>query len=171
MAVTDAELINSVKEKDISHIKNALTLITRKDRSFYSSEFDEALAYVKSNGIDIYNKFDGEQFKPESEWDDNYWNYINASLMDNFCDERINLLKQIGKKIYRPQVKQKPPAPPVRPPASPVRPSASPVRPPASTVRTRPSVSGGDGTGKLPFVPMAITAVILIVVAIFVLGR
>ena len=164
MAVTDAELINSVKEKDISHIKNALTLITRKDRSFYSSEFDEALAYVKSNGIDIYNKFDGEQFKPESEWDDNYWNYINASLMDNFCDERINLLKQIGKKIYRPQVKQEPPAPTVRPPAS-------PGRPPASPGRTRPSVSGGDGTGKLPFVPMAITAVILIVVAIFVLGR
>ena len=157
MAVTDAELINSVKEKDISHIKNALTLITRKDRSFYSSEFDEALAYVKSNGIDIYNKFDGEQFKPESEWDDNYWNYINASLMDNFCDERINLLKQIGKKIYRPQVKQEP--------------SAPTGRPSASTGRTRPSVSGGDGTGKLPFVPMAITAVILIVVPIFVLGR
>ena len=164
MAVTDAELINSVKEKDISHIKNALTLITRKDRSFYSSEFDEALAYVKSNGIDIYNKFDGEQFKPESEWDDNYWNYINASLMDNFCDERINLLKQIGKKIYRQQDKQKPPAPTGRP-------SASTGRPPASPGRTRPSVSGGDGTGKLPFVPMAITAVILIVVAIFVLGR
>lgn len=96
----DKNLIAAVDEKNLTHIKSALTSIALKDPNFSTGEFEAALRYVDEHGINLYEPFDGETFKPESDWDKNYWRYINASLEDNFCRERIDELKRVGKKIY-----------------------------------------------------------------------
>ena len=95
----DKNLEAAVAEKNVVHIKSALTSIALKDRNFSTGEFDEALRFVAARGINLYEPFDGENFKTESEWDKNYWQYIKSSLEDNFCQERIDLLKRIGRKI------------------------------------------------------------------------
>lgn len=97
----DKNLMNAVAEKNLTAIKTALTSINLKDRNFSTGAFEEGLKYVESQNIaGLYDKFDGETFKPESEWDQSYWTYINVSLMDNFCRERIEELKRVGRKIY-----------------------------------------------------------------------
>lgn len=97
----DKNLMNAVAEKNLTAIKTALTSINLKDRNFSTGAFDEGLKYVESQNISgLYDKFDGETFKPEAEWDQSYWTYINVSLMDNFCRERIEELKRVGRKIY-----------------------------------------------------------------------
>jgi hypothetical protein len=45
-------------------------------------------------------EFDGEEFEPEENWNQNYWALIASSLMDNFCEERIDHLEKVGKKVY-----------------------------------------------------------------------
>ncbi|MBR6012917.1 MAG: hypothetical protein IK062_03925 [Selenomonadaceae bacterium] len=97
----DKNLMSAVAEKNLTAIKTALTSINLKDRNFSTGEFEEGLKYVESQNISgLYDTFDGETFKPESEWDQSYWTYINVSLMDNFCRERIEELKKVGRKIY-----------------------------------------------------------------------
>ena len=109
----DKNLIAAVEERNVLHIKSALTSITLKDRNFSTGEFDEGLRYVESKNIaGLYDDFDGEELKPESEWNQDYWTYINVSLVDNFCKERIDLLKKIGRKIYPVQSTQKIVTPP-----------------------------------------------------------
>ena len=105
----DKNLMSAVEERNVLHIRSALTSITLKDRNFSTGEFDEGLRYVESKNIaGLYDDFDGEELKPESEWNQDYWTYINVSLVDNFCKERIDLLKKIGRKIYPVQSTPKP---------------------------------------------------------------
>lgn len=97
----DKNLMDAVARKNLTAIKTALTSINLKDRNFSTGAFDEGLKYVESQNISgLYDEFDGESFKPESEWDQEYWTYINVSLMDNFCRERIEELKKVGRKLY-----------------------------------------------------------------------
>lgn len=169
----DAKLIEAVKERNALHIKNALTMITRRDRGFHTGEFDEALEYVKKQNIsDLYTPFDGEEFKPESEWNEEYWTEINVTLMDNFCPERIELLKKIGRKVY--------PQPPAQSAQSDrsnnqsARPSARSNTQSAQSNRSSGNSArggGSSGAGMPPFVPAAIAAVILIVIAVIVLSK
>ena len=90
-----------VESKNVNHIRDELTTIAHSDRDFHTSEFDDYLQYAKDAKIeDLFDKFDGEEFKPKDEWDEKYWSYIVSSLMDNFCKERIDHLKEVGKYVY-----------------------------------------------------------------------
>lgn len=96
-----SELENDIANKNILHIRDELTTIIHEDRGFYTNTFDEALKYIISKNIDgLFVTFDNEVFKPEEEWDRDYWAYLTASLLDNFCMERINHLKEVGRKVY-----------------------------------------------------------------------
>ena len=95
------EFKKDVAEKNILHIRDELTTIAHEDRGFYTTKFDDALAYAEAANIEgLFDPFDGEIFKPKEEWDRNYWSLIVASLMDNFCKERIAHLKEVGKHVY-----------------------------------------------------------------------
>ena len=61
----DKNLVAAIAEKNLSHIKSALTSINLKDPNFSTGEFEEALRYVSEQGINLYEPFDGEKFKPE----------------------------------------------------------------------------------------------------------
>ena len=94
----------AVDDNDPLQVRSALTMVTLLDRGFNGSEFDDSLDYAR-NVEGLWDEFDKESIKPEEEWDEEYWNYLNASLMDNFCPERIDLLKRVGKKVYPPKAK------------------------------------------------------------------
>ncbi len=95
----DAEVKAAALAADAKGVRVALTAVAFRDRGFHTNEFDESLAFA-SNVKGLWNEFDGEAEKPEAEWDEKYWNHLNASLMGNFCRERIDLLKKVGKKVY-----------------------------------------------------------------------
>lgn len=90
-----------VEKGSVIHIRDELTTICHEDRSFSTGKFDAYLDYAKKANISgLFDTFDGEDFKPKNEWDKDYWSYITASLMDNFCNERIRHLKEVGKHVY-----------------------------------------------------------------------
>lgn len=90
-----------VEDKNITHIRDELTTIAHSDRTLSNGEFDAYLDYAKKANINgLFDPFDGEKFKPKEEWDKNYWSYMVASLMDNFCNERVKHLKDIGRYVY-----------------------------------------------------------------------
>ena len=143
----DKNLMAAVAEKNIVAIKTALTSITLKDRNFSKGEFDEGLRYVESQNISgLYDAFDGESFKPESEWDQSYWTYINVSLMDNFCRERIDLLKKIGRKIYTAQV-QTSTQPTIQPPVQKKNQPPTTISQRHGTTQTGSRKRSSEGTG------------------------
>lgn len=89
-----------VRERNVRHIINDLIMIIHNDRGLYTSEFADSLAYVKAAGIDVEEPFDGGDFAPESAWNDQYWAEQMAKLRFNFCQERIEHVKAIGRKLY-----------------------------------------------------------------------
>ena len=98
----NSEVRKSVDMGEIQQTRTNLLMITLLDRGFLGTEFDESLNYAKK--LDgLFVEFDNEPIKEE--WDEDYWNYLYASLMDNFCQERIDLLKKVGKKVYPPKAK------------------------------------------------------------------
>lgn len=91
----------AIETKNIFQIRNGFYTIAHEDRNFSTGYFESTLEYVKRKNIPgLFQPFDGEVFKKEEEWNEEYWAWIAASLMDNFCEERIQHLKQIGRKIY-----------------------------------------------------------------------
>ena len=95
----------AVASGDVQQTRTDLLMITLLDRGFYGNDFDESLKYASENLVGLFDKFDNEEEKPENDWTEDYWNYIYASLMDNFCTERIELIKKVGRKVYPPVAK------------------------------------------------------------------
>ncbi len=62
--------------------------------------FDEMLIYAKEHVPDIIDNHDGEQFKPSSDWDEDYLNEQMVSVVNNFSEERICLLKDMVKQLF-----------------------------------------------------------------------
>jgi len=100
-------LEEAIQQRSLAGIYSVFYTIAHGDPNFSTGKFMETLDYVKSKKIEGFmQEFDGEELKREEEWDKNYWAYIASSLMDNFCDVRIEHLKKIGQKVY--PVVQKP---------------------------------------------------------------
>ena len=86
----------------MENIPNYITSIAYHDPSFRDGNFDEAIAYVKAHDLpDLWQPYDGGELrKDKASWDREYWAYITASLLDNFCEERIAHLKEVGRYVY-----------------------------------------------------------------------
>lgn len=97
--MVDAQVKEAKQANDVIDARSALTAIAYRDPGFHGSEFDDSLAFA-SDMEGLWDVFDGEKERPETEWNKEYWDHINASLMGNFCKERIDLLKKVGKKVY-----------------------------------------------------------------------
>ena len=150
----DKNLVAAIAEKNLSHIKSALTSINLKDPNFSTGEFDEALRYVSQQGINLYEPFDGENFKHENDWDKNYWLYINASLEDNFCQERITELKKVGRKLYPAQTQSKPAQ-------SPTTSTTQPRQTNSGAPKTQPRPRRSESS-EIPLAVKAVGATVLI---------
>ena len=95
------DLEKNIIDKNLVRIKNEFNIIVHQDRSFSTGKYGQTLDYVKAKNIEgLFVSFDGEAFKPIEEWDFEYWAYMAASLMDNFCEERIEHLMEVSKTLY-----------------------------------------------------------------------
>lgn len=94
-------LEEAISNKKITLIRNEFSVIAHEDPSFSTGKFDATLEYVKSKKIDgVFDAFDGRVFKSKEEWNEEYWALIVSSLMDNFCEERIDHLKEVSRYLY-----------------------------------------------------------------------
>lgn len=65
-------------------------------------QFDEMLNYALDNIPDLYDEHDGEELKySSSEWDKTYLNNQMVAVVSNFSKERVDLLRNMVKFIYR----------------------------------------------------------------------
>ncbi len=93
----------AIKEKDIERLRQAVCDIAFTCRDFSDGEFDEAIRYVESKGIDLKgdNKLVGklvsEEKKPFTKDD---FAMARFYLGENFCDARIAYLKRIARALY-----------------------------------------------------------------------
>ena len=107
------DLDDKIAKNDLFMLREALGNTVYGCRNFSDGEFDGAVRYVEAHGIKIKMPYDGNPLisktKPEDEWTDRDFSDAIAELKMNFCDERINDVKKIGKKLYpskNPQEKQ-----------------------------------------------------------------
>lgn len=65
-------------------------------------QFDEMLEFAKENMQDLFDEQDEEILKYDcSEWNETYLNNQMVKVVNNFSQERINLLRDMIKYIYR----------------------------------------------------------------------
>lgn len=66
------------------------------------NQFDEMLAYAKTKIDDLYDEHNEEILKYDrSEWNESYLNSQMVAVVSNFSKERVELLRNMVKYIYR----------------------------------------------------------------------
>ena len=99
-----AHLDEAIRTQNVVRIYGVLSVILHEDPAFRTTKFMSALNYIRSKNIpDFFKPFDGEHFKSQSEWDKDYWALVASALIDNFCMERIEHLREIGQHLHRNQ--------------------------------------------------------------------
>lgn len=94
---------DAIQENDLGKIYSSFYTILLSDPGFANGKFDQALDELKSRNIaGLFQPYDGKAFKNRDEWSQQYWDCVASELMDNFCMERIEHLKEISKVLYPP---------------------------------------------------------------------
>lgn len=95
----------AILEKDVNRLREAMGDICYTNRSFSDGEFDQVLGYIGSKGIDIFDlQLNGKLISEDkSEYSDDDFARAVFELKKNFCLERINDVKKIGKILYKPK--------------------------------------------------------------------
>ena len=91
-----------IKEKDIEGLRESVGSICYANRDFSNGEFDQVLSYIESKNINIKDdKLVGNLISREKNtYNDEDFARAVFELKKNFCDERINDVKKIGKDLY-----------------------------------------------------------------------
>lgn len=93
-------LSDAIESKNVSAIRSVFYTIAHEDPNFSTGKFFNTLNHVKKHNIPgLFEKYDGEEFKTD-DWNEAYWSEVAVDLLDNFCIERINHLKEVGEKVY-----------------------------------------------------------------------
>ena len=93
---TDSKSLIRLKTSVISAIKVNPTFPN-------NNEADKALSLLHQKCPEIFEKKKNLSYEvnlPENEWDSNYFLRKTTYLQQNFCEERIDELREIGKKVY-----------------------------------------------------------------------
>ena len=101
------ELIEKrLNDNDLKKLRNALGSICYTCRDFSNGEFDRAVHYVEvTRGVKVKEKFNPEpalisKTKPKEKFTLEDFGNAVFDLKNNFCDERIEDVKFIGKIMY-----------------------------------------------------------------------
>ena len=90
--------INAVKKNKVLKVRIMIKNSLLMDLSFEEST---AMLYYARNMKGLYDKYNGEKFElDETKWDKDYMNEQLYKLVDNFCPERIDHLKDVIYKLY-----------------------------------------------------------------------
>lgn len=101
MALT-SDFKDAVQNDKVTRVR-----IMLKDSLLLSSggdEFQQMLDYAKGHMPKLMDEHDGERLKNLDEWDEEYLNEQMVTVVNNFSKERIDLLVNMAKKMYKPQV-------------------------------------------------------------------
>lgn len=90
----------NVKNKDNDSILSVFAVLINTDRGFEKGKADAAIEYLKEHYPQFIKPNRNEQFKEESEWTEDYWTEISASLYQYFSLEKIEFLRKMSKKLY-----------------------------------------------------------------------
>lgn len=99
----------ALQNKNLRNVRRIVANIGPHDRTFTTSEFEDALEYVQDvKGVDIYEPFDAslkplyaervDRKDPTLEEDD--FAASVACLKENFCPERIEDTKKLGRYLF-----------------------------------------------------------------------
>jgi hypothetical protein len=93
----------AIEENDIDTLRGLIGTICYTSRDFSNSEFDEVVAYVISKGIKLKDdKLVGDLVSAgKTTYTEDDFTSAVYELKKNFCDERINDVKKIGKALYK----------------------------------------------------------------------
>ena len=92
---------DAIAAKDLGKIYSSFYTILLSDPGFSNGRFDQTFAEVKRRNIEgLLQPYNGTTFKGKEEWTPQYWDSVASELMDNFCVERIEHLREIGKELY-----------------------------------------------------------------------
>lgn len=98
--IKSVKTANSQKNSDLTEVRGALIGYIEADPAFKNwQELEDAIAYAEKNGCSPYEPHDGEPFKDESQWDNDYFIRQKVSLRNNFSKERLYHLREVGKAV------------------------------------------------------------------------
>lgn len=93
----------AIVDKDFLRLKiNAVSAISY-DPAFEKGEAEAVLKILKNEVPDIFEKYvegDYEERLEKSEWDKRYFSKLLYWFQENFAEERIVLIKEVGKKVH-----------------------------------------------------------------------
>lgn len=94
-------LEDAIEKGNLSAVYSTFYTIAHEDPNFSTGKFDETLNYVKGKHIPgLMQPYDGKPRKGAESWNEEYWAEVASDLVDNFCEERIAHLRQVGRKVY-----------------------------------------------------------------------
>jgi hypothetical protein len=97
-----AHLEEAIRAQNLVRIYGVLSTILHEDPTFSTGKFMATLNYIKSKNIpQFFKPFIVEKFKEKSDWDKEYWTLMASALIENFCMERIEHLREIGQYLNR----------------------------------------------------------------------
>lgn len=102
-----------IARRDIRALREAIGTICYLDRDFSRGEFDEAVQYVESKGIQLKDSRligDPPVSSQKRSFTKDDFGAAVFELKENFCDERIEDVKKIGKALYSVKEQAKPEA-------------------------------------------------------------
>lgn len=99
MALTN-EFIEAVESGKKVRVRIMLKDIMLVDPTM--RQFDEMLNYAELKMNDLYDEHDGEVLKYDTfEWNESYLNHQMVIVVNNFSKERIELLRNLVKYLYK----------------------------------------------------------------------
>lgn len=104
MAITN-EFRDAVENGKKTRVRIMLKDIMLVDPTM--KQFDEMLDFAKVNILDLFDEHDGETLKYDrGEWSESYLNNQMVVVVSNFSKERVELLRNMVKYIYRDKVEK-----------------------------------------------------------------
>jgi hypothetical protein len=100
----DDRLNKAIADKDLGRIRQILSGFITADQGFSRAVLEEKVNYCVRMGFsesELFEEFDGEPLNENSdEWDTAYFTKQRVKFDSNFSRERLEHLKQVGKKVF-----------------------------------------------------------------------
>lgn len=124
-----SQLQEAVRKSSKSKAREALNGYILSDVSYTSRDLDEAVNYLRRNGLDPFEPYSEEETGPldlnQAHWDEKYQGRVQSDLMDNFSERRLNHWKAVAQVVGRQYHKSVQQAAPKVSTANPTRPTAN----------------------------------------------
>lgn len=100
----ESKFIQALENKDYDRLISDFACAVRSDPAFQKKEipaiiriFEERVPEIFSNKVDL----DYEEELPQSDWNEDYFFRLLQRLQNNFCKERLEYLKKVGRIVYK----------------------------------------------------------------------